>query len=60
MELILPAGEDWDESGKRLSHTLSSSFVFKFLMYMYFFGVCKRVLTDVLFPTCRQGSSAPS
>ena len=26
---------------------------------MYFFGVCKRVLTDVLFPTCRQGSSAP-
>ena len=35
-------------------------FVFKFLMYMYFLGVCKRVLTNVLFPTCRQGSSAPS
>jgi hypothetical protein len=27
MDLILPEGEDWDESGKRLSHTLSS-FVF--------------------------------
>jgi hypothetical protein len=24
MDLILPAGEDWDESGKRLSHILSS------------------------------------
>jgi hypothetical protein len=24
MDLILPAGEDWDESGKRLGHTLSS------------------------------------
>jgi hypothetical protein len=24
MDLILPAGEDWDVSGKRLSHTLSS------------------------------------
>ena len=57
MDLIFSEGEDWDESGKRLSHTLSS---FLFLMYMYFFGVCKRVLTDVLFSTCRQGSSAPS
>jgi hypothetical protein len=28
MDLFLPTGEDWDESGKRLSHTLSSSFVF--------------------------------
>ena len=27
MDLILPEGEEWDESGKRLSHTLSS-FVF--------------------------------
>jgi hypothetical protein len=24
MDLILPAGEDWDASGKRLSNTLSS------------------------------------
>jgi hypothetical protein len=24
MDLILPVGEDWDELGKRLSHTLSS------------------------------------
>ena len=27
MDLIFPEGEDWDESGKRLSHNLSS-FVF--------------------------------
>ena len=37
MDLILPAGEDWDASGERLSNTLSS-FVFKFLMYIYVFG----------------------
>jgi hypothetical protein len=42
MDLILPEGEDWDESGKRLSRTLSSLF-FVFLMYMYFFLVSKRV-----------------
>jgi hypothetical protein len=38
MDLILPAGEDWDASGKRLSNTLSSFLFFKFLMYIYFFG----------------------
>jgi hypothetical protein len=30
MDLILPAGEDWDVSGKKLSHTLSS---FRFLSF---------------------------
>ena len=38
MDLILPEGEDWDESGKRLSHT-SSNLFFIFLMYMYFLGM---------------------
>ena len=43
MDLILPAGEDWDASGERLSNTLSS-FYFKFLMYIYiYFWVCGRV-----------------
>jgi hypothetical protein len=60
MDLILPAGEDWDVSGERLSNTLSS-FCFKFLMYIYIFflGMWKSFLMDVLFLTCRQGSSVP-
>ena len=51
MDLIFSMGEDWDESGNRLIHTLSSFCFLSFLMYMYFFGVCKRVLIDVLFRT---------
>jgi hypothetical protein len=31
MDLILSEGEDWDKSGKRLNHTLSS------LSFLYFF-----------------------
>jgi hypothetical protein len=52
MDLILPAGGDWDASGERLSDTLSS-FCFKFLMYIYFFGYMEEFLMDVLFLTCR-------
>jgi hypothetical protein len=37
MDLILPAGEDWDASGERLSNTLSSFFL-SFLTYIYFLG----------------------
>jgi hypothetical protein len=36
MDLILPEGEDWDESGKRPRRTLSSSF-FVFGVYIYIF-----------------------
>jgi hypothetical protein len=42
MDLILPAGEDWDASGKRLSNTLSIYyfFFFKFFnVYIYFLGM---------------------
>jgi hypothetical protein len=60
MDLILPAGEDWDASGERLSNTLSSFFVLSFLTYIYFFGYVEEFLMDALFSTCRQGSSAPS
>jgi hypothetical protein len=28
MDLILPEGEDWDESGTRLSHSLSNFLFF--------------------------------
>jgi hypothetical protein len=37
IDLIFPMGEDWDDSGKRLSHTLSSFFFLSFFMCMYFF-----------------------
>ena len=30
MDLFFPTGEDWDESGKRLSHTLSSFCILSF------------------------------
>jgi hypothetical protein len=59
MDLILPAGEDWDASGERLSNTLSSFFVLSFLKYIYFFGYVEEFLMDSLFSTCKQGSSAP-
>ena len=39
MDLILPEGEDWDESGKRLSHILSPVSFFMFFMYFIFLGV---------------------
>jgi hypothetical protein len=54
MDLIMPEGEDWDESGKRLSCTLSS-FFFMFLMHMYFFFFVyvRECLTDVLSSMCR-------
>jgi hypothetical protein len=41
MDLILSAGEDWDVSGKRLSHTLSSFvfYVFDVYIYIYILGM---------------------
>ena len=51
MDLILPAGEDWDASGERLSNTLSS-FCFNFFnVYIFFFGYMEEFLMDVLFLT---------
>jgi hypothetical protein len=42
MDLIFPKGEDWDESGKRLSHTLSSFLFFKYFdVYVFFWGYVK-------------------
>jgi hypothetical protein len=38
MDLILPEGEDWDESGKRLSRTLSNLFL-SFLCICIFLGM---------------------
>jgi hypothetical protein len=43
MDLILSKGEDWDESGKRLSHILSPVSFYVFDVYVFFFWVCKRV-----------------
>jgi hypothetical protein len=39
MDLILPEGEDWDESGKRLSRIVSPVSFFMFLMYFIFLGM---------------------
>jgi hypothetical protein len=57
MDLILPEGEDWDESGKRLSRILSPVSFLCFLCIL-FFGYVRERLTDVLPSMCRQGSSA--
>jgi hypothetical protein len=49
MDLILPDGEDWDESGKRPSYILSpvSFCVFCVFYILYFFWYVRECLTDV-------------
>jgi hypothetical protein len=47
MDLILPAGEDWNASGERLRNTLSSFCFLSFLMYILFW-VRRRVFNGCI------------